>query len=584
MTYAAEKVKAGRLPVTVVELDLDTCSLTYGVAPCTATGSAGDECYNTRKTCQDPDNYTRTTQTIRFVEPVEGLPVGVSMIPCISGVKRAPARITQDFGLGHRASITVSLQDFTHHDRGVDPYVDNRSYDPTAQGTYFGRLLARNPYYQGRTMRIRSGYLGDAWDWNNFQSAEYIIEEIRGPDSAGRVTVIGKDILKLADGKRAQAPVASGGELVSDLDADAVSMGIIGGTYAASGWVRVGDELIEYTGRSGSGTLPDPWILTGLVRIDVTFGSSNAAHDAGDSVQQCLVYQDEPVRDVVEDLLVNFAGVPSGYIVTADWDAEEGLWLSAANVTACLSEPTGVDELIAELQEQCMLRIWWDEVNQEVRFKVMAPPTGVAFDSIDRDAHVIADSVRVKDVAKDRVSQVWFYHHPADYTSEDLGNYRKLYIQADADAEGADQYNESRIYTIKSRWFDDTDLAFIAQTVSRYLGNRRDNPREIAFRLDAKDSSYTVGDVVELTVDELQDPDGSRKATRAIIVQASETEGGSVFDYLALTGIGAGRYGNIGPNSLGDYTAESAANQTAYAFICSDAGLMSNGDEGYSII
>ena len=57
MTFAAETVKAGRQPVTVVELDLDTCSLAYGVSPCTAALASGLECYNTQATCQDTPNY-----------------------------------------------------------------------------------------------------------------------------------------------------------------------------------------------------------------------------------------------------------------------------------------------------------------------------------------------------------------------------------------------------------------------------------------------------------------------------------------------------------------------------------------------
>src|SRR3954465_10733275 len=60
MTYAALKKELGREPVTILEVDLDYCANTYGVAPCTAavgvTGSA--KCFNTRKTCQDANHYT----------------------------------------------------------------------------------------------------------------------------------------------------------------------------------------------------------------------------------------------------------------------------------------------------------------------------------------------------------------------------------------------------------------------------------------------------------------------------------------------------------------------------------------------
>ena len=42
----------GREPITIVELEQDTCGLRYGVAPCTAVlGLTGDrKCFNTRAT------------------------------------------------------------------------------------------------------------------------------------------------------------------------------------------------------------------------------------------------------------------------------------------------------------------------------------------------------------------------------------------------------------------------------------------------------------------------------------------------------------------------------------------------------
>jgi hypothetical protein len=590
MSYADEKVKAGRVPITFVELDLDTCSLVYGVGACTAAGGAGAECYNTRASCQVPGAYARTSKTIRFAEPVDGMagymPAGESFIPSVLSVNYVPTRIKAGFGLGYRASVTVSIQDHPHHDRGLDPYVDTRTYDPASQGTLWGRLRARTPYYQGRTMRVRSGYLtGAGVNWSNFESREYVIEELRGPDKSGRVQVIGKDVLKLADDDRSKAPQASGGELISDLGAVADKLFIVNGTYASSGWVRVGSELIKYTGKTGAGTATDPWVLTGADRNDNTFGSASGEHSAGDNVQQCLVYQDVNARDVIDDLLVNYAGVSSGYIPAADWDAEESKWLDAATLTACISEPTGVDELVAEIQEQCMIRVWWDEVNQDVKLKVMAPPTGEAVDVLTDDFNFVQDSLDVRDIAKDRISQVWIYYDKADHTDDDQANYRRLYIQVDPAAETADQYNEPRIHVIESRWLDASNLAMVSQTASRLLSNRRDNPIQVKFSMDAKDSEYRTGDIVDLQTHMIQNADGSEKLTRVIIEQVREAVGGHRFDYLAMSGIGDERYANIGPNTLSDYTLESDSNILKYAFICdSITEQMSNGDEGYKIV
>lgn len=50
----------GREPIELVEIVLPRCINTYGVAPCTATGSGDEKCYNCRATCQDVNNYRDT--------------------------------------------------------------------------------------------------------------------------------------------------------------------------------------------------------------------------------------------------------------------------------------------------------------------------------------------------------------------------------------------------------------------------------------------------------------------------------------------------------------------------------------------
>ena len=51
------EVTPGREPVQFVEIRQPRCSRTFGVAPCMATGTADQKCYNTRKSCRDPANF-----------------------------------------------------------------------------------------------------------------------------------------------------------------------------------------------------------------------------------------------------------------------------------------------------------------------------------------------------------------------------------------------------------------------------------------------------------------------------------------------------------------------------------------------
>src|SRR5690625_2190967 len=54
--------------IAFVEIEQDVCNLTYGVAPCMAgIGVTGNtQCYNTLRTCQDTNNFSRGTKNLWF--------------------------------------------------------------------------------------------------------------------------------------------------------------------------------------------------------------------------------------------------------------------------------------------------------------------------------------------------------------------------------------------------------------------------------------------------------------------------------------------------------------------------------------
>ncbi len=112
--------------------------------------------------CQDQTNFSNTVKTYRFCSTSGGkVPVGLDAIPCLVGINITPAVIDAGKGLGLRASCEITLRDFPHSDIRIDPYVDGRTYIPINQGSFFGKFKARNPYYNGRVMRVYSGYLAD---------------------------------------------------------------------------------------------------------------------------------------------------------------------------------------------------------------------------------------------------------------------------------------------------------------------------------------------------------------------------------------------------------------------------------------
>lgn len=147
MTYDAERVKIGRHPVQIVELDIDYCTLSYGTAPCVAAlGTTGfDKCFNTRKTCQDPDNYDPATKVYRFSS--EELRVPQNALAAVISSETAMEQAGGDL-----TATMVNAQGFVDYfweqisgpgtATIADPTSLNTTVSFSASGTYVLRLTA----------------------------------------------------------------------------------------------------------------------------------------------------------------------------------------------------------------------------------------------------------------------------------------------------------------------------------------------------------------------------------------------------------------------------------------------------------
>ena len=461
-----------------------TMKTNWGVTPDVTSGydvinrPAG--CYNTRKTCQDPANYnpSSTTNTILLTDANTDFPFDLTSIsgvviaiPCLKKTSLAPSKINLGKSIGSRASIKATFKDFPHHDRSLDKYATERTTAPS--GTFFGRLINRNRFYQGRLLIIHTGYLDNGvYDSANFVKRTYVIENIKGPDKKDNVTIIAKDILKLTDDERSVVPTPTTGALTVALtDSYNSEMELTSGTgseYGANGHVRINGEIIAFISRTSDN-------LESLVRGE--FGTEAKAHKIGDAVQLCKNFIDINVTDIVDDLLTNFTNIPAAYIDSAGYAAEEAEFLSAHNFSNIISTPTGVNTILSELAEVALFYIYWDEINQLIKLKAIAPRQ--ATETLTDNNNFIAGTVDVADDPKQRVSQVWVYYDPADYTETDIENMQKWYIQPDLNAESTDEYGEKKIKKVVSRWLDEDNLGQAIQLAGRTLAVLRDNPRVI---------------------------------------------------------------------------------------------------------
>lgn len=534
MAYADLAQKPGRIPLVFVEIDVDRCSRAYGSAPCTAAvGATGDrKCYGTYATCQDTPNFAQgTPYTYRFCEANAAVPVGIDAIPLLreSGVSFEPQRITPGKGLGIRAKATACLKDAPWPDDALDPYLSSRTHD-TTQGTFWGKFRARERFHENRPLRIRSGYAapGQAFSWDNFQTRAYMLDTIKGPGRDDGVELIAKDILKLADDKRALCPRPSKGRLNADITSAATTCvlkpaGIGNAEYPATGRVVIGKEGMDFT-RSGD-------TLTLTARN--IYGTGAKEHKADDTVQLVKRYVNQEIQDVIYDQLANFADIPAAYIDKPSWDAERDSYLPGV-WSADICEPTGVNTLMGELTEQGTCSVWWDEVAQHILFRALRPPT-IGLPERTDENHFLKGSVSASEDTQARISQVLVYFGQLDPTAklDEASNYRTRYLTTDPEGSGsADQHGSEAIKKIYSRWFNVASLGRVQGLASALLNAYRHPPRLLEYDLDAADALAT-GDLFYARTRFMQDDIGGQPLVNMMVIEAQEKRTGTTYSFKA---------------------------------------------------
>lgn len=585
-----------RFLATILELDLDYCQNTYGSAPCTASGSAGNECYRTFGTCQDKPNFSRGTKTYRFCGRGMPIPAGVSYRPYLVDLSASPTEISPRSGIARSAKTDVTLQDEPDSDVDSDPYFATRAQPPGS--TYWARFLARNPYYSGRFARIRrgyiipeesyvdAGYVVDGYvlpgsgrlvlNTSTLIDELYIIESIKPPDKSGQVSIVLKDILKLTD--RTKIPVPTDGKLTGAITSTSLSITVEATKatqYGTSGWIRIGEEIIKFTSRSG-GTLSWP-----DTSYRAQFGTTAASHSLNDKVQLCRVFENELLTEVVKKLLVE-SGIDTSYIDTAEMAREDQRWLDAKyRITACISEPDTPSTMIGELVRQANAFIWWHPTEQKVKFKVNMPESATAVvPEFNETQHFIGGTVMVEPLDDERLTYSAIHYHLVNSvaSAREAKNFLRGAIRHEEDAESPEEYGDRRAEVIYSRWLTDTNNLAAQALVSRDVSWRRDTPFKVKFQLDPKDYTTSVGNLVDVNTKKLVDAAGNNKVARVRITRLVDR--GEVIDIEARSTTFRDRFAYIAPNGTANYPTD-----TFYAHICVTATQkMSNGDDPYKII
>ena len=582
-----------REPITWVEIDIDRCQLVYGTAPCVAVlGTTGvRKCYNSFKTCQDKDNYDLGSITYKFYKPQSVIPKEVGSFPCLLSVSASEGTVniagTDDkiSSFGKRERITVKMQDFPNGDVYSDKYssgridgtaqTDEPGYKPIERGTFFGKLRSRNPYYAGRAIRVNEAFI-DGGVLSNIVTRHYIITDMDVDVMGNTATFTAKDILTLADDKKAVAPKPSSGSLLESISADATTFNLspqgIGAEYPSSGRVVVGTEIMDYT-RS----------IDVMTVVRGTRNTDAASHSDGDGVQEVYSVTGGRIDVVTADLLVNYANVDPTFIDTVAWSLEADTWAPTLLLTADITKPTGVKKLIGELSVMGV-SFWWDRQGQEVGFKVNHPP-------FDETIHHINDESNIKDVSvddrdDDRLTQIAIYSVIANPTlSEKDGNsYKRLRAIVDIDAQSVNEFADTRIRQIFIRWLGDGNESLLRIIGKRLINRFRWSPSRYKIRT-TYDETIKLADVLTVNSRITQDDTGNNVDRSMQVIGIKYDKPKHEMVITAQLFQFDQRYGRIAENSRPVYSLSSDEEKEKGIYFADNiTSKMSDGTDAYKFV
>ena len=234
--------------------------------------------------------------------------------------------------------------------------------------------------------------------------------------------------------------------------------------------------------------------------------------------------------------------------------------------------------MLAELVVQVSGYMWFDPVTQKTQFRVLAPlhPEDTVAGTLTDTASIIEGSVKItvlEDLRRTQ-QQIWYDRISATADGDEAKNFRRLRYHVDADAESANDYNDTRPEIIYSRWYTAANDAAVGTVASRRIGYYRDAPKNIEHTVDPKDADIREGDIVDLETAGQTDVTGAPLLSRCLVLKRKD-EGGRVHLRMRVLNFGA-RYAFIAPDGTGDYPTD-----PEWVHIAPDSEFFDDGTPGY---
>jgi len=614
-----------RKPIQVVKLYLDFCDNVYGqsgstiLSTCTAGASAGSECFNTRETCQDLTNYRTSNSGKRvytFISEQGDMLTGKERDahPALMSVSTAPVEIQPTKGVSVRANVSIKLRDFISNDADVDPYFATRNIIALENGTYFTKLIERNPHFYGRAVEVYDGYIDYKGDLEIYDGKrEYIIDSMFLDNDV--CTIKCKDPMTLADELKAKVPSATRFSLGAALNsgthnhielkfddvaldgsvqADKDKVTDYFGADNATGFVRINDEILEYrVDVSGSHAA-----LDFEARGEWGSEAATVAYDADDSVQKCIVFgsydtggSGVTIDDVAYELLVTQAGISADLVNNAvgelySWADEKSLWLASFKINAILSEPKEVNKQLSQLGSMVGVNFFYDDLLSQIIMRAETPELDTSVLVTITDNEIIEDSVKLINAEKERVSRVQYYYNLRDHTEDrdKPRNYKNLYLNFDVDSEGVNEYNSSAIKTIYGWGVKDTSTA---TSVSQRMLNRfKQTPKSVQFKMDASQDSLSTGQHFYLLTKHILNYQGQERLMQMQCTSTKFDSNKQCYEIKAKQfRFGSTNFGIVTENDVGGFDKDAADNTSAgFNSVNDAAGGTGTEDDPYKAV
>jgi len=550
-----------KTPVCVAVIDLDYCQESFGVAPCTATGV---NCYNTYRSCKDRGNFNKGAKQYYFCTHNVGTPLMLGERPYLLSIDYLPTEIKTSFTVSGR--VKVKLLDEPDTDVGIDPYYTSRTRP--IPGSFWKKLLARNPNYKGRPISIYEGVLGDEWtDYQlRFRGLLYNISI-----GKGQVTIEATDPLKsLAD---IYLPSKVEIKLRADIGSAETELPLIGASNLSTyTYFRIKDEFVSVNTYSSAQSAAQ--VSRGAL------GTTASSHTDNDKLTPVWVYGPDDPFTAMQDLLT-VGEIPASSINTTAFSAASTWPATDQPVYCIIKEPTPVEQLYFELVDLCNCKSWYGE-DQRITMQRQIPNSpGRTFSTISDAYNIIGGSASIDLCSQNHITRCALYWGQTILGEDEKStSYNHLTISIDAGAESSFDYDEVLEKTIYSRWMSDTATSIEAanERARSYTGRTvytNCDPRPIIqLDLDPKDSTIITGSYVVIDTDEIEDQYGDPVNMRAMVVRR-ENKGDRVS--LRCQALSDRYIMLMASTTAGDWTAAGETERADNGYMSDAYGVMPDG-------